>query len=339
MSKQKPIIAIKVDNPDIFKKSAIDAISFPNKVICTFHLPRKRWLEERQKGVGGSDIASICGINPWHSALATYYDKVEKVSEIEVESIPMEMGVFLEPFIAIKFNKWLKENGENFPTDTPTVQKMPYILQHPTNKIALANLDGWFFHPLKNEEVIVEFKTTSERNYKNWVDENIPDYYYLQTQWYLYVTGCKTCYIACLVGNTKFVVTVVERNEEVIEQIVEKVDYFWKNFVEKKVPPAPDGSESSKETLKLLYKDVEVGKEIVIEDKAFPQYLTEVAKLKGTAKSTKEQLEYLQQLIKEKMGHAEKATCGDWKITWKEQHKKECLVKASTFRVLRISKK
>lgn len=32
------------------------------------------------------------------------------------------------------------------------------------------------------------------------------------------------------------------------------------------------------------------------------------------------------------------AICGDFKITWKEQSKKECLIKASKFRVLRISK-
>jgi len=308
--------------------------NFANKLICTDGLTKQEWLTWRQKGVGGSDIASICGINPWHSALACYYDKTEKVPELEAENLPAELGLFLEPFIAIKFEKWLKEN-EGIDV---TPWKTPHILQHPTNKIALANLDGHFFHPLRNEEVIVEYKTTSERNYTNWIDENIPDYYYLQIMWYLYVTNTKICYLATLVGNNKFVVNVIERNNEVIEQIVIKVDEFWKNFVEKKVPPAPDGTASSKEILDLMYRDVEVGKEILIEDVKYEKYIFEINKLKKQKTETEKALEQYKQWIKERMGTAETAIAGEWKITWKEQQKKEFLVKASKFRVLRISK-
>ena len=304
------------------------------RLVCTNGLTKKEWLEYRQKGVGGSDIASICGINPWHSVLATYYDKTEKIPELEAENLPAELGIFLEPFIKVKLQKWLQEN-EGFTAD---ILSMPFILQHPTNKIALANLDDYFYHPLKKEDVIVEYKTTSERNYTNWIDENIPDYYYLQIQWYLYVTNCKTCYLATLVGNNKFIVTVIERNDEVIEQIIVKVDEFWKNFVQKKTPPAPDGTISAKETLDLMYKDVEVGKEINFEGDIPLGYVQEITNLKKKRKEIKVALEKCEQYIKGKMGTAEIATCGDWRITWKEQSKKEHLVKASKFRVLRISK-
>ena len=306
--------------------------NFANKLVSTDTLTKQEWLEYRQKGVGGSDIASICGINPWHSALACYYDKTEKIPELEAENLPAELGIFLEPFIKVKFEKWFLENrGKNV-----NVGSMPYILQHPTNKIALANLDGYFID--LDEECIVEYKTTSERNYTNWIDENIPDYYYLQIQWYLYVTNCKTCYLATLVGNNKFIVTVIERNDEVIEQIIVKVDDFWKNFVEKKVAPAPDGSISAKEILDKMYENVEVGKEIVIEEPEFIGYIVGYNNLKSKEKDIKKDLEQYKQQFKEKLGTAETGICGDWKITWKEQSKKEHLVKASKFRVLRIAK-
>ena len=309
-------------------------IPFAKKLVCTDGLTRQEWLGWRQKGVGGSDIASVCGINPWSSPLAVYYSKIEKVPELEAENLPAELGIFLEPFIKVKFEKWFKENeGLDM-----TVLPMPYILQHPKNPIALANLDGHFSHPRTGDWTIVEFKTTSERNYQEWADGSLPDYYYLQIQWYLYVTNVKKCYLAFLIGNNKFNVTVIERNEEVIEMIVKKVAEFWTTFVEKKVAPAPTGDVSSKEILDKMYENVEVGKEILIEDVKYQMYCKEIADLKKRATEIEKDLEQHKQWIKEKMGTAETGICGEWKITWKEQEKKEFLVKASKFRVLRIKK-
>ena len=332
---KNPIVG-KLEEGKMNRILKYDPLPFAKKLVSTDTLTKQEWLAWRQKGVGGSDIASICGINPWHSALACYYDKTEKIPELEAENLPAELGIFLEPFIKVKFEKWFREN-EDF-RGTIDVRTLPYILQHPTNKIALANLDGHFFHPLKNENVIVEYKTTSERNYTNWVDENIPDYYYLQIQWYLYVTNCKTCYLATLVGNNKFIVTVIERNDEVIEQIIVKVDDFWKNFVEKKVAPAPDGSISAKEILDKMYENVEVGKEITLTGQKLETCLGNIIYSKKEIKNYKADLQTFEQTIKAEMKEAEIATCGLYKITWKEQSKKEHLVKASKFRVLRISK-
>ena len=311
-----------------------NSLPFAKKLVCTDGLTTQEWLKWRQPGVGGSDVSGICGINKFSSPLAVYYSKTEKVAELEAENLPAEIGLFLEPFCKMKFEKWFKENeGLDI-----SVLSMPYILQHPTNKIALANLDGYFAHPATAEEIIVEYKTTSERNYANWTDENLPDYYYLQIQWYLYVTNCKKCYLAFLIGNNLFNVTLIERNDEVIEQLVIKVGEFWKNFVAKKTPPAPDGTASSKEILDLMYKDVEVGKEITIEEPEYIGHIKAINGLKGKIKEDKKSLEQYNQWLKEKLGTAETAFCGDWKITWKEQEKKEHLVKASKSRVLRIKK-
>jgi len=335
MITNNPITGKKLDKPVPQKTIKLNRIEeynpipFAKKLVCTDGLTRQEWLEWRKKGVGGSDIASVCGINPWSSPLAVYYSKIEKVPELEAENLPAELGLFLEPFIKIKFEKWFLENeGREI-----EVLSMPYILQHPTNKIALANLDGYL-----DEVSIVEFKTTSSRNYQDWADGSLPDYYYLQIQHYLYVTNAKKCYLAFLIGNNKFNVTIIERNEEVIEMIEKKVTEFWNTFVVKKVPPAPTGDVSSKEILDKMYENVEVGKEIVIEDVKFQTYCREVAEIKKKATELKKDLEQYNQWIKEKMGTAETGRAGDWIITWKEQEKAEHLVKASKFRVLRIKK-
>jgi len=304
--------------------------NFANKLVCTDGLTREEWLTWRQKGIGGSDIASVVGINPWSSPLAVYYSKIEKVPELEAENLPAELGIYNEPFIRTKFEKWYFENtGRHV-----KVELVPYILQHPTNKIALANLDGYFID--SDEEAIVECKMTGERNYQEWADGSLPDYYYLQIQWYLYVTNVKKCYLAFLIGNNKFNVTAIERNEEVISTIVKKVAEFWTTFVEKKVAPAPMGDISSKEILDKMYK-AEEGKEIILENKLVDSVKT-ILDLKKKVTEMTQEIELNQQLIKAEMGTATLAHCGDYVITWKETSKKEYLCKATTYRVLRIKR-
>ena len=320
---------------------------FYNKLVCTEGLSKLDWLKWRQKGIGGSDIASVCGINPWHSGLALYYDKTEEIKEGEEENIPAELGTFLEPFMKVKFEKWAKKSPDvGIPIQ---VESLHYILQHPTNKIALANIDGlfkfhipegWVIHDtelLHKGYILVEYKTTSERNYKEWKDDNLPDYYYLQTQWYLYVTNYRFCYLAFLIGNRKFDVKLIERNEEVIKQIVEKANYFWNAFVIPKVLPAPDGTESSKEALAKLYPKEEEGKIIRIEGEEHEIRFGYLEKLKLDKKEAELKIEEVNQFYKAIMQDAEIAICGKKKITWKEVEKKEYTVKASKSRQFRIS--
>jgi len=304
-----------------------------NKLVCTEGLSKLDWLKWRQKGIGGSDIASVCNINPWHSALALYYDKVTEIKEVDEGNVSMEIGTALEPLGRAKFEKWINKNeGIDI-----VVEKMPYILQHPTNKIALANLDGLFPHPTK-ENCLLEIKSTAERNYKEWEEDSLPDYYYLQIQWYLYVTDYKYCYLAFFIGNRKFDVKLIERNEEVIKQIVKKADYFWNTFVIPKIPPAPDGTESSKEALANLYPKEKEGKIITIEGEDYLQCLSNLEQLKLAKKEAELGIEEANQMFKAKMGDAEIALCGDKKITWKEVFRKEYIVKASSSRQFRILK-
>ena len=249
MKTKEKDIDLEVIHPKILLKKNCNILT-PTK-----GLSKTEWLRFRQMGIGGSDIASVCGINQWKSPLALWHEKTEKIQEEEEENIPAEVGLALEPFMKRRFEKWIeKEEGANV-----TVAIVPYILQHKTNKIALANLDGVFIHPDKLA-CLTEYKTTSEHFYKQWQDENLPDNYYLQIQWYLYVTGLEYCYLSFLIGNRKFDVLLIERNQEVIDEIVEKADFFWKTYVMSKVAPVPDGSFSSGEALKKMYPKEEEGK-------------------------------------------------------------------------------
>jgi len=305
---------------------------FYNKLICTEGLTKIDWLKWRQKGIGGSDISSVCNINPWKSSLALYYEKTAEIKEDDEENLPAELGTYLEPFMRAKFEKWFKKN-EGIDVE---VIRLPYILQHRTNDIALANIDGYIFQPDRGL-CAVEIKTTSERNYKDWEEDNLPDYYYTQCQWYMYVTAMLQCYIVFLIGNRKIGVKLIEINNEVIDKLVEKANYFWNTFVIPKVPPAPDGTESSKNALASIYPKEEEGKIIVLEGEEYLKVFNNLEQLKLAKKEAELGIEEANQMFKAKMGTAEMAICGKKKIIWKEVEKKEYTVKASKSRVFRIS--
>jgi len=307
---------------------------FYNKLVCTEGLSKIDWLKWRQKGIGGSDIASVCGINQWKSPLALWHEKTEKIKDEGEENLPAELGTYLEPFMKERFEKWIKkEEGIDI-----VVVNIPYILQHKENPIALANLDGILLHPDKLA-CITEYKTTSEYFYKSWQDENLPDNYYLQVQWYLYVTGLEYCYLSFLIGNRKFDVLIIERNQEVIDEIVEKAEHFWNTFVVPKVAPAPSGDISSSEALKSIYPKEEEGTIVDLTgDGDLEHNFVKVDFVNEQIKGLKEELEVNKQAIKAKQGIAEVLICGEKKATWKEQERKEYTVKASKSRVFRISK-
>ncbi|MBC8499235.1 MAG: YqaJ viral recombinase family protein [Candidatus Atribacteria bacterium] len=324
--------SINTDNA-IGKPSCLSGMNC-NILTPTKGLSKADWLRFRQMGIGGSDIASACGINSWKSPLALWHEKTMKIEEDEEENLPAELGIFLEPFMKERFEKWIKkEEGIDI-----IVESIPYILQHKENPIALANLDGVLLHPDKLA-CITEYKTTSEYFYKQWQDENLPDNYYLQVQWYLYVTGLEYCYLSFLIGNRKFDLLVIERNQEVIDEIVEKADYFWKTFVIPKVAPAPSGDISSGETLKKLYPKEKGGTVIdCTGDKDLEHNFIKIDFVNEQIKGLKEELEVNKQAIQAKQGDNEILICGEVKSTWKEQFRKEYIVKAGSSRVFRISK-
>lgn len=47
----------------------------PGILVDTAALSREEWLDYRRKGIGGSDVAAIFGISPFHTGRDIYYEK------------------------------------------------------------------------------------------------------------------------------------------------------------------------------------------------------------------------------------------------------------------------
>ena len=48
-------------------------------------ITHEEWLKLRQKGIGGSDAAAVCGLNRWPGPLDIYLDKMSIVKKYFLE--------------------------------------------------------------------------------------------------------------------------------------------------------------------------------------------------------------------------------------------------------------
>ncbi|MEG2811728.1 MAG: YqaJ viral recombinase family protein [Clostridium sp.] len=270
-------------------------------LASTSNMAHDEWLEARRYGIGGSDVSGICGLNNYKSPLNIYLDKVgEHIGEHE-QSEAAYWGNTLEEVVAREFTK---RTGKK-------VRNRNVILQHKDYPWMLANLD----RVVVGENAILECKTASAYLLKDWDGEEIPDAYILQVQHYLAVTGYEKAYIACLVGGQKFIYKEVEKDQEIIDYLINIEKDFWLNHVEKKVPPPVDGSKASSEVLNIMYPKATV-EEVINLDTEIQGLLKHREELKTKESEIEESINKIDNRIKNLMGEHATAVAGEFKITW-----------------------
>lgn len=201
------------------------------------------WHELRAKRIGGSDIGAILGVNPYKSIVDVYVDKTEG-SNFKGNELT-HWGHMLEGTILKEFSNKHKEL---------IVYEVPYSV---VNDFLIANLDGVLKDKETGDYGVLEIKTTSLWNKKEWEEDTIPQSYYAQVQHYLMLTGYKFAYVAVLIGGQEYKEFKVERSEEDIALIRSKATEFYKENILKQIPPMPDGSDAYMDYLKKKAMDIE----------------------------------------------------------------------------------
>ena len=277
---------------------------------------KNKWLKFRKTGVGGSDVAPVCELSPWQGAFSVWYDKRTPEIILEKENIAMELGLELEPFLSRHFKKlYLKYFNQEI-----EMLEMPYILADDKIDYFLVSLDRYFIE--EDEFIPVELKTSSEFLKDDWgdpKDPSLPIYYYYQVQWQIMITNARRAYVGFLIGNRKFDLIEVKRDDEVIKKLRTRVKDFWENYVLTGIAPAADGSTSSKETLALMHPK-EVERILIPSDEEYKK----LDKLIGvydenneTKKTVENALEKAKQEMAQILGDYERADVGGRAITYK----------------------
>lgn len=204
--------------------------------------PRDQWHAIRKTGIGGSDIAAICGLNPYTSPLEIWLKKTGQTVPPRIDDVldeAAEHGHELEPFVASRFAK---------KTGLP-IYSNPGTLRMPDIPWALVNLDR------TTEENglpgVVELKTRSSYALNDWLDEPPIDVQ-VQTQWQMLVTGWSFGYTAALIGGQRTIVHRLERDEQLIDNLLAIAAEFW-GQVETGTRPPLDGSHATGQLLDRLH--------------------------------------------------------------------------------------
>lgn len=199
------------------------------------------WHAARQKGLGGSDMAAICGLNPYTSPLEIWFQKTGRPVPRRDNPVLDEAAIYghlLEPVVATRF---LAITGL-YAADGPGTLGRP-------DKPWIANLDRVTHED--GRPGIVEIKTRSSYALKDWLDE-VPIAVQIQIQWYLAVTGWQFAYSACSIGGQRTVIHRLERDEQMITDLEKIADEFWEQ-VQTGTQPAIDGSAATGDLLDRLH--------------------------------------------------------------------------------------
>lgn len=204
--------------------------------------PEADWHATRATGIGGSDIAAICGLNPYASPLEIWFTKVgQPVPRADNPTLNEAalMGHILEPIVALRFTSL---------TDLPIIDN-PGTLRRPDIPWALVNLDRATFQD--GWPGVVECKTRSSYALNDWTDEPPVDVQ-VQVQWQLMVTGWDYGYVACLIGGQRTLVHRIDRDQQMIDDLLAIAAEFWEQ-VETRTQPPIDGSVATGQLLDRLH--------------------------------------------------------------------------------------
>ena len=270
-------------------------------LATTADMSREEWLKARKEGLGGSDISAIAGLNKWKSPVAVYLDKTGQAPDDEAGEAAY-WGNVMEDIVAQEFTK---RTGLK-------VRRKNAILRHAEYPWMLANVDRL----LVGKKEGLECKTASEYVKGDWDGEEIPAAYLLQIQHYMAVTGFKAWWVAVLIGGNKFHYQRIERDDEIIQYLIDIEKDFWLNHVKAEVPPAFDGSDASVDLLKALYPQAEPNTEVNL-PKGAETLIDALDAISMELEEAKQQKQEYENQLKDMLKDYETGYAGERKVIWK----------------------
>jgi putative phage-type endonuclease len=187
----------------------------------------KDWIEGRRRGIGGSDLGSILGVNPYKTVQDLWADKMGIAPPTEATG-PIRRGRALESIIADEYaattGRHLIEGPENF--------------SHPGNPVLMANVDRLIKRGNRVEDWgVLEIKAPGFRIFGRCKRQGLPAYWLVQLQHYLGVLGLSWGSFAVFSAEHWALLWFdVERDDSLVEMMQRRCLEFWR-YIETETPP------------------------------------------------------------------------------------------------------
>lgn len=216
-------------------------------------MSRAEFLAQRRKGIGGSDISALLGLNPWKSSFELYLDKTGRLEEnlTPEQEERMKWGTILEDVIA---KDYAEQQGVR-------VQRINQQMSHPEHDCCVANVDRVVLDDgsrarfdgerVKGANKVLEVKTANAFaiNSDDWGDEGsevVPTNYWLQVMWYMGITQLPVADVAVLFGGQRQKIFTIDFDKTVFDDLVDQAVDWWEKHIIADMPPEPTNEYEAK---------------------------------------------------------------------------------------------
>ena len=259
--------------------------------------------EDRIHFLGGSDMGTILGINPYKSPYRLWLEKTGRLVPDDIsDTIPVMVGHLCEEAVA---QLYTHETGNKVEEALVSFmcKEYPFLKGHVDRLCSDLPDRG------------LECKTTSHHNKYNYLKGEVPPYYYAQCQFYMMMTGRKHWDLSTLRDNNEFFVNPTSYDRNYCAIMLTAAVHFWNYNVLGDNPPPIDGSESTKEAINKLYPhasskqtvDLESAESIIDERENAVQQIKSWTKIKNRCDST----------LKDMLGDHEAGESGRYYVTYR----------------------
>lgn len=259
-------------------------------------------LIARKEYIGASEAAAVLGLSRWSTPLRVWGEKTGQIEPAE-ETLPMWVGTEMEEIVAKKFTK---DTGKK-------VHRVNEAFTHKKYSFLRCHID----RKVEGERAILQCKTASAYKAEEWADGKVPKEYIIQELHELSCSGYDRAYIAVLIGNHDFKMVIVERDEKLINDIVEKEANWWNDFVVPAVMPMTIQA-ADNDTLYTLFPKENPDSTIELDADA-DQKIEALRAFKADAMNLKDRIETIEAELKALLTDKESGKSALYTITWKAQ--------------------
>lgn len=267
---------------------------------------RALWLDERRKGIGGTDAAAILGVNRWTTPLQVWLHKRNEAAP-RIETEPQWWGLACEPLIARRFVE--KTGRKVWRPQHPDGRTR--MIVHPEHACIIGSPDYFLF-------VEAGLDCKMARSDDGWGppgSDEVPESYIIQAQHYMAITGFGLWYIAALIGGNDFRVYEIRASRELQDFIVATCVEWWERHIVGGERPPMDGDEETSRW--LTYRFPSHGAKIT----RAPIEATAIAHDLWRARSAMAEAEAIratrENSLKELIGENAGIEGDGWRATWK----------------------
>ena len=231
--------------------------------------------------------------------MSVYRDKTcEDISDTDNEA--MRQGRDLEDYVAKRFTEaaGLKVRRSNM------------LYRSEEHPFMIADVDRL----IVGEDAGLECKTASAYSADKWKDGIVPMHYLIQASHYMAVTGRKAWYIAVVILGKEFKFARIERDDDMISNLIAIEEAFWNNHVIPKIMPPPDGSKVCDEVLEKYFHRAR--KDSTVPLIGFDEKLDRRAELLNQIAQLEQEQKQIEQEVKLYMQDNEIAASDNYRITW-----------------------